>query len=121
MRDIFASIGGIVDSVMADAKSDVTYVAYVSDPGDGAPAFATPVTVQAYVSRKRRRVVTDSGSVYMIVATLIFTDARPVHPRDVFTLADGTTAPIVSDGGAMDPVTNQPYVTTVMLGNLARG
>jgi hypothetical protein len=122
VRNILAQVGTIVDAVAGDVKSDVTYEAFLSEDAAGTVALAGPVTVKAYVSRTKKQVLADSGGVAMIDAKLTFTTPMSdVDPRAKFTLSDGTSSPIVKVGGFIDPVTLQPFVTTVTLGRVMRG
>lgn len=41
---------------------------------------------------------------------------EPVDPRDIFTLPDGTTGPILNIGGVVDPSTSAPYALEVSIG-----
>lgn len=134
IRNILAAGVKIISKQVDDDKADVSRQAWIGDNGSGVDEFAPADTVRCIVSRKTRTVRTSTGQLASIVATLTILDplppttanagktrVQPVDPRDIFTLPDGTTAPVVDLGGPFDPVENSTYIITVMLGNVPRG
>jgi hypothetical protein len=112
----------IASNLLDSVKSTVTYEAFLSEDGQGTVNLSPPVSVRCFVKRERKQMVADSGGVATITAILTFVDPiADVDPRSKFTLADGSTAPIVKVGGTIDPSTLKPYATRVWLGSINRG
>lgn len=107
----------IIDSELDSMKLDVTHAVWTGDDTKGNDSWDTPVLHRVLVSRKRRTLYTPNGTLIHVLATLQFTDAISVHPKDIFTLPDGSTAPIVETGGFVDVGTDEPFATKVVLGN----
>lgn len=127
-EDIVRSGVATLDALTKSMQAGVTHEAWIGQSGDGVDQFASPVTRQAFVDRTRKQVWTN-GRLITTVATLTFTSpipntsanpnqqrVNPVDPRDVFTLDDGTTAPIVKISGFEDAGVQAPYVNEVTLG-----
>jgi hypothetical protein len=126
MPDFAGLVRGLLKTVadpMTDSFQDtVSWAHCTGDDGQGGNTFAATVNVKALVNRKKRSAYTQSGELAEIIATLTFVSPlTAVDGRDIFTLADGTTAPIVEAGGFTDPTTHQAFVTKVMLGVTVRG
>jgi hypothetical protein len=78
---------------------------------------------------------TRSGTIVVPMANLIFLDLpmlkttpnagqtrqQPIDMRDIITLPNGDSAPVVDMSGFGDPATNAPYAPTVTLGVVMRG
>lgn len=131
-----ALLAGIkaASAAVDDDKTSVSFEAWIGSDGQGADTFAAATMIRAVVSRKARRIRTSGGQFAHVVATLTVLDTiapttaqagqtrlQPVDPRDRFTLLDGTTAPVVHVGGPFDPVTQDTYIKSIVLGNVARG
>lgn len=126
MPDYAGLVRGILANVASPQvesfKDDVTWQAFATQDTRGAETFADPVIVRALIDRKSKLIRTASGAFAMTLATLTFVDPlTAVDPRDIFTLIDGATAPVVDTGGFVDPETHQPFVTEVTLGTVVRG
>lgn len=115
-------------------KLTVSHQAWIGEDGDGADQFAAAVPRRALVDLSKRLISTKSGRYAMTFATLTFLDPiastsantgktreNPVDPRDIFTLPDGSTAPVVSSGGFADSTTIAPFALEVVLGTVVRG
>lgn len=115
-------------------KVTVMHRAWIGDDGRGGEAFAAPVARRALVDPTKRQRVTASGSLVMTYATLTWLDPipdtapnsgkvrqQPIDPRDVFTLPDGGTAPIVQTGGFTSSLTNRGFINETILGSIVRG
>lgn len=126
MPDFAGLARGIIKSVaspLTDSfKQPVQWQHCTGSDGAGADTFAAPVTVNALVNRGKRQAYTASGALAEVIATLTFVDPlTAVDGRDIFTLPDGTTAPIVTVGGFEDPKTQAAFVTKVQIGVVIRG
>lgn len=134
-------IRGLIKSVVKpqfeSMNMDVTLQAWIGESSSGKKQYAAPRTLRALVDFEGRgeQRYTRSGSTFMLLASLIFTDLpidpttpnsgqtrqQPIDLRDIITLPSGDTAPIVSMSGFGDPATNAPYAPTVTLGVVIRG
>lgn len=115
-------------------KLDVMHKAWTGEDGDGTDTFAAPVSRRALVDLTKRVLSTPGGRLVMTFATLTFLDPisdtsattgkvreNPIDPRDVITLPDGGTAPIVQTGGFADSGTTKPFLQETILGTVMRG
>lgn len=117
--------------ITADLQVDVTHAAWTGVDGYALPTFASAITRKAIVERRQRIIRTTSGETVMSRATVLFLEpikkngasgrTEPIDPRDVITLPDGTTGPIVDVNGLMDPTTDRPYYAEVFIGDVAGG
>jgi hypothetical protein len=108
-------------------QAPITIRAWIGADGYGAATFASPVTYKAVVDTTRKDIAGASGQVLAVVATItIIGDVRPngapgriepVDPRDIVTLSDGRTGPIVSaPNSVMDPGTGRGFIHEIMIG-----
>lgn len=124
----------LASSQFESMKLDVVHRAWVGQTGDGEDDFAPPVTRRALVDLTKRQRMTGSGQLVMTFATLTFLDPiadtapnagqtrqQPIDPRDLLTLPDGGTAPIVQAGAFADSGTERPFLQEVILGSVVRG
>lgn len=110
---------------------DVTIQYWQRDlDSSGKPDLSSPVPFQALVVRLQKAVKKSDGQDAMSSTYLAFleelpavtgpgvsTDRRqPLDERDVITLSDGTTGPILSIEGLMDQATSAPFLLEVYLG-----
>ena len=127
VRGLIPVIKGIIGG--QDGLMDDLTISYWesdgSDSGDG--NYSAPVPFQAVVEKKGTVVNSGSGVEILDQTYIGFIEALPKHDRgdgtdfaliekDVITLSDGTTGPILSIQGLMDQATSGPYVTEVYLG-----
>lgn len=119
------------DTVTKSLQVDVTFEGWIGDDGFGSQTWAAPVTLKAIVELKERlRTVTSTGQIVMTKAQITLLQPvpntapnvgeqriQPIDPRDIFTLPDGTTGPIIDVEGMFDPGTNAPYFAQVWLGS----
>lgn len=128
------SIASVLSPQIESMKVDVIHKAWIGQDGVGGDDFADPVTLRAIVDPTKRMRTTMSGQTVMTFATLTFVDPiddtvpntghtreQPIDPRDLLTLPDGGTAPIVQSGGLTDSGTLRPFVNEVILGTVVRG
>lgn len=118
-------LSNVASPLVDSFKEEVTWTTFGTEDGRGGVIAGTQVTTypRAIVSRTRKVTTTAGGDRLVIVATLLFVDPlTEVGGRDTFTLADGTTAPIVAaNGDPLDPLTHQGFVTEIQLGAVVRG
>lgn len=130
--DIIRQGVAIADGLTVDLQATVTHQAWIGQSGSGVDIFAAPVTRKALVDRSRKPMYTNGGKLIVVLATLTILDPippttpnagqqriNPVDPRDVFTLDDGTTAPIQKAGGFEDAgAAPAPFLNEIVLGNV---
>lgn len=108
-------------------EASVTHTPWTGQDGYGADTFGAPVPRRAIVDMTRKPRVTRAGKLLMTIAEITFLEPitdngasgrdEPIDTRDKIVLPDGSTGPIVSVGGPVDPVTGRPYLNTVLLGD----
>ena len=128
--DIIRSGVALAAKTFESVKMDVTFRAWTDQTGFGVDTFADPVPLRAIVDRtvKQRYV---EGKLVTVRASLVFLDpiadtvvaagvyrAQPIDPRDIITLSDGVTYPVLSDGGVEDSGTSRPFLNEVILGEV---
>lgn len=123
MPDYAALVRNTLASVAAPQldsfNSDIAWTK-VTGYGEGSEAVQDPV--RGMIDRTAHTAYTDAGTLALIEATLTFvTPLTGVGGRDIFTLPDGFTAPIMKTGGFVDPGTGEAFVTEIKLGNPVRG
>ena len=124
----------LASSQFETMKVNVTHEAWIGQDGEGGDQFASPVTRRALVDLTKRQRMTGSGQLVMTFAAVTFLDPiadttpnagqvrqQPIDPRDVITLPDGGTAPIVQAGAFADSATERPFFQEVVLGTVVRG
>lgn len=127
VRDVALPLVNTVIGGQDGLKDDVTiqYWEYDEDEA-GTGHYSSPVSFQAVVVRQSKMVKKSDGQEAMSATYLAFTEAMPAHggadrrepldERDIITLSDGTTGPILSIEGLMDQVASAPYLLEVYLG-----
>lgn len=131
--DVIRSGVALASKVTDSLKGPVVHKAWIGQDGQGAPLYASPVTRRALIDLTKRNRTTPSGQLVMTFATLTFLDAiadttpnsnqvreNPIDPRDILTLPDGGTAPIVQAGGFNDSASSRPFLQEVVLGTVVR-
>jgi hypothetical protein len=120
------------NAATADAQVDVTWEAWIGpDGGFGKQAYAPAVSLKALVTMNPSITRSSAGQVPNILASVTFLDPvppngaagrkEPIDTRDVITLPDGSTGPIVSvSGGLLDSATDLPFVCTAQIGKVNR-
>lgn len=125
----------VASKITESVKAPVIHRAWIGQDGFGKSTYAAPVTLRAIVDRTRRQKYTATGKVAFVIATLTFVDPipangtvvtpaqggprqEPIDPRDIIILSDGTTGPIVQEGGIEDAATTRPFVNQILLGEV---
>ena len=116
LRDLVASAVAQAHTLTASLQDTVSHAAYSSQDSSGKPTYATAVNRTALVERKQRLFRTDSGREVLSQAKVTFLTAVTLDTRDQLTLSDGTTGPILSISGLMDPDISKGYYAEVYLG-----
>jgi hypothetical protein len=127
-RDILVAGIAVTNTLTKGVQVDCTLAAWTGQDAYGSATYAAPVTFQAVLDRTNKQLVT-LGKVIDVAATLTIvgdlapngaTDRRePIDPRDVITLPDGFTGPIIDVPNAVtDPITGRGLIQQIMLGKL---
>lgn len=115
----------LADKITKPLQSTVSYERYISSDGSGSQSFASPVQLHAIVDWKQRQLRTADGSLTVSRASILLlsitevfaaTNGAGVGDDDRWTLADGTTGPVIDMGGFIDAGTSHPLATEVYLG-----
>ena len=128
--DIIRAGVATANALTKDLQAVVTHQAWIGQTGGGTDSFAAPVSRRALVDKTRKPMYTSAGKLIMTLATLTILDpvpdttpnagqqrVNPVDPRDIFTLDDGTTGPIVKANGFEDAgVAPAPFLNEIVLG-----
>jgi hypothetical protein len=131
-REILVSGIRIANSLTAGVQPFIWHSTCVDEDGEGHRTYAAPIRRSCVVDLTRKIIPGPSGKDQTIIATLTFVGDVPpngtitpwgrIEPfdlRDVITLPDGTTGPIVSNPGAVvDPVTGRGFIHVITLGAL---
>jgi hypothetical protein len=104
----------------------ITHRAWTARDKYNKPTYASAVTRKAVMKSLQRMIRTTGGQEVLARASLTFLTPitangaegrrEPVDPRDLITLPDGTTGPILDVTGTVDPETDAPYALKVILG-----
>jgi hypothetical protein len=131
LDDIVRNAVATANSVTRTLQTTVTHRAWTGQDGYGKPTFASPVTRSAVVEltqalSKPVLVRTSTGQEKAARAKVLFLTpiaangasgrTEPIDPRDEITLPDGTTGPILSIEGTVDPDTSRPFAAEVWIG-----
>lgn len=127
VRGVIPVIKAIVGG--QDGVMDNVTIQYWEGDSDlvGTGIYSAPVPFQAIVVRKNEAVKDANGQDVIAKTYLGFIEALPPHgvgadrdepldSRDIITLSDGTTGPILDIDGLMDIETSNPFLTEVYLG-----
>jgi hypothetical protein len=108
-------------TITLDRKLQVRTVQHAAWDGvtydsNGQPVISPPVNVSCIVEITNELIQTASGEMSRARSKLTFLQPRHITTRDIFTLPDGSTGPILDIKGVVDPSTNMPYAPEVYLG-----
>jgi len=117
----------LANRVTASLQVSVSHAPWTGPGADGTGAWGTATARQAIVDDSYRQHRLPTGEIVSCAAKLTFVqpiDANgatgrrePLDPRDVFTLPNGHTGPVVDiPSGPLDPTTGRPYFGAVVLG-----
>jgi hypothetical protein len=112
--------------VTSSLQVTVMHRAWIGRDVNTKPRYGDPIARKALVERKQRWFRSPSGENVQSRTYIAFlepipangadTRQEPIDGRDVLTLPDGTTGPILDVSGFMDPGTGAPYYAEVYLG-----
>lgn len=118
LNDLVRSLVGVADRVTAPLQATVEHHVFRRHTSKGGiEHYPTPDAVQAVVILGQKRTgYNERGEVVPLRALLIFPRPIAVTMHDKFILPDGTTGPVVSIDGVVDPATGNRYASEVGLG-----
>lgn len=113
-------------SVTLSLHGDVTIERWTGDNGKGTNSYDSAITVKAIIVRKQVPVKTADGrqtlsQTYLAILEPLTAQGatgrhEPLDERDVITLPDSTSGPILSITGLTDGSTGTPFYHEVYLG-----
>lgn len=116
----------LANRVTGSLQATVQHAAWTGNQADATGSYAAAVDRQALVEFKQRLRRLPTGQEVMQQATVTFIQPvpangaaerrEPIDPRDVITLPNGYTGPILDVSGVVDPGTDAPYMLSVALG-----
>lgn len=118
LNTLIAKLVGVADRATASLQANVSHYAFRRHSAKGSPEhWPNPTTrACAVILGQGRTSFNERGEQVPLRAELIFPRPVDVHPQDKFILPDGTTGPIVSIDGVVDPATGNRYASSVRLG-----
>lgn len=116
----------IANSVTKSLQGVVLHRSWMGTTGFGDVTYSEPVARRALIDQSEKPRFTQAGEMILTKAQLTILDpipfinvagrTNPIDSRDIFTLPDGTTGPVVATSGFIDAETNAPYMVEVTLG-----
>lgn len=118
------------DTITKSMQATVIHHAYTGQDRSGTPSYAAPVSYKAIVEYRQESRKTDEGTEQLSRAYVAFIQpvaangaagrVEPIDERDLITLPDMTTGPILEVRGLTDDDTNRPYFSEVWLGRVMK-
>lgn len=126
VRDGVAMANDLTSSLQAT----VIVHAYTGQDRSGTPSYAAPQSYKAIVEYRQEARKTDQGTEQISRAYVAFLQpvtpngtagrVEPIDERDLITLPDMSTGPILEVRGLVDRSTNRPYFSEVWLGRVMK-
>jgi hypothetical protein len=127
LADVVRSGVAVADGITKPLQDDVLHTPWTGDKDEfGNSTFASSVFRKALVEKKMQLITKADGQIVMAATKITFVEPvpptiaagrdNPIDGRDILTLSDGTTGPILTVGGFMDAGTHVPFVLQVYLG-----
>jgi len=117
----------LANQVTASLQVSVSHAPWTGPGTDGTGSWGTATARQAIVDDSYRQHKLPTGEVLSCAAKITIVGPiapngatgrrEPIDPRDVFTLPNGHTGPVLdTPSGPLDPTTGRPYFAMVVLG-----
>lgn len=116
-----------IDNVTKSLQTTVLISRWTGQSFDGTPSYAAPLSLQAVVEYKQEQRQSPSGQTRVSKAHVIIISpldalgaperSEPLDERDLITLPNMTTGPILETSGVVDPATGLPYMHEIWLGD----
>ena len=127
LADILRNAVKTTDNVTKTAQTSINVTRWSGQTYDGTPTYAEPLTLQAIVEYKAEARQTSSGQLRVSRAYIIILDPIPalgaanrsetIDERDLITLPNMTTGPILETYGVVDAGTGLPYAHEIWMGD----
>jgi hypothetical protein len=116
-----------IDSVTKSLQTTILLSRWISQTYDGTPSYGAPEPFQAVVEYKQEQRQSPTGQTRVSKAHITIISpiepvgaaerSEPIDERDLVTLPNLTTGPILETSGLVDPVTGLPYMHEIWLGD----
>jgi hypothetical protein len=129
LSSIIANAVATAKAVTLDLQPTVSLQQWIGQSQEGDPDYATAVNYRVILNYERKAIKLPDGTETSSRAYLAFlepvapatanvgqTRANPIDKRDVITLPDGSTGPILTVSGFANGVTGVPYFSEIFLG-----
>jgi hypothetical protein len=120
----------LADNETKSAQVTVMHHPWVGQSVSGTPSYAAPGSYKAILEYRQEMRKTDEGTEQVARAHLTFLQPvtpngtagrnEPIDERDLITLPDLSTGPILETRGLADPTTSRPYYNEVALGRVMK-
>ena len=122
IKQTIATAHGVVSSL----EETVKHEAWIGQDGMGSAQYGAPVNRLALVEQALQSRRLADGRIVEVQAKLTILEevaangaadrTEPVDPRDRFTLADGSTGPVLDVKGLRNPESATPFLLEIYLG-----
>lgn len=116
-----------IDTVTKSAQTTVVISRWIGQSYDGTASYAAPVSYKAVVNYKQEQRQSPNGQSRVSKAHVIILSpmdplgvanrSEPLDERDLVTLPNMSTGPILETAGVVDPATGRPYMHEIWLGD----
>ena len=116
-----------IDNVTKTAQVTILLSRWTGQTYDGTPSYAAPLSLQAIVEYRQEQRQSPSGQTRVSKAHIVIVSpltaqgsanrSEPLDERDLVTLPNLTTGPILETAGVVDPKTGRPYMHEIWLGD----
>ena len=129
LRDIVAGGIAIAHNITNDGGLQATILLsrWVSQDASGAASYAAPISLTAVVRYRSETRESQSGTSSVGKARILILTplephgatgrSEPIDERDLVTMPDLQTGPILEVGGQVDGVTGTPFYHSILLGD----
>lgn len=125
--DIIRTGVALANSLTSTLQVTIMHTPWIGVDANNVAQYGTPVARQAIVEYKLDSREKVYGEENLQSCTITFLNPiaangaanrdEPIDPRDRMVLPDGTSGPLISVKGIVDPSTNKPYLYQVILGD----
>jgi hypothetical protein len=126
LSDVVRSAMKVANKVTKDLQPQITIQRWIGGGGYEGEQYASPIQVDAVVNVRLQDHHTASGQVVSTRAHVMILQPlpaegsegriEPIDRRDIITLPDGSSGPIVEVGGFTDRKTGMPFYHEIWIG-----
>jgi hypothetical protein len=127
LSDVLRNGVKTIYGVTKTAQTKITLHRWQGQGYDGAPNYAAPLTLTAIVEYKQEARQSNTGQLRTSRAYIIILSplsalgaaerSEPIDERDLITLPNMTTGPIIETYGVIDAKTQLPYCHEIWMGD----